>query len=41
MYKYKNAFNNGKLLKMTFIKKKYYNKLKTCITNIYKHLYVF
>ena len=39
--KYKNIFNNNKLLKLICIKKgKYYNKLKTFITkNIYKYLY--
>ena len=40
LHKYKNAFNNNKLLKRTFIKKrKYYNKPKTFIKKIYKHLY--
>ena len=47
LYKYKNAFNNNKFLKKTFIKKiKYYNKPKTSIINIYivkktKNIYIF
>ena len=43
MYKYKNIFNNSKLLKSTFIKKiKYYSKSNTFITkNIYKNLYCY
>ena len=37
--KYKNAFNNDKLLKMTFIAKKNYNKSKNFITKKYMNIY--
>ena len=40
-YKYKNVFNNNKLLKKTFITKiKYYYKQKTFITKKYINIYI-
>ena len=39
--KYKNVFNNNKLLKKTFITKiKYYYKQKTFITKKYINIYI-
>ena len=41
LHKYKTAFNINKLLKWTFItKRKYYNKLKTCIRQKYINIYI-
>ena len=40
LYKYKNTFNNNKLLKMIFIKKYiYYNNNPKTFIKKYKHLY--
>ena len=40
MYKYKNAFNNSKLLKMTFIKKNIIINWKL-VLQIYINIYMF